>query len=97
MKAWHTETLSDTLGAIIGNDDDREVTLHFVMDTDTITPDSGPDYFESTAALERAVIGIGLPVGQMEIWGFSMCAAKFGAKWVEDAEGRAALEYDRDY
>ena len=78
------ETLSDTLGDLLGIFDEREVTLAYSVSSERVVPDSGWSYLESTASLTGFVLEGG------EVWPRVKVIKVLGQDWVDAAENRFA-------
>lgn len=76
------ETLFDSLGDILGTDDEREVTAVYDVSSERVTPDSGPSYWDEAAYLLRFDLEGG------EVWPRAKVIEALGQDWVDAAENR---------
>jgi len=74
------ETLKDSLGDLLGIDDESEVTVIYDVSSERVLPDSGPSYLESTARLESFELEGG------EVWPRAKVIEALGQDWVDVAE-----------
>jgi hypothetical protein len=74
------ETLKDSLGDLLGTDDEREVTVIYDLSSELVVPDIGPSYWDEAAYLLRFELEGG------EVWPRAKVIEALGQDWVDAAE-----------